>query len=189
MMFKTFICAIVLAGSALAELPFGVGVKLGAPLVDAFKVRSIPTFAAVTASSSHFTVGPYVELRLPFGLGIEVDALHRGYEYRNAGVSYSNSSWEFPVLAKYRLFHGPIRPFVDGGLSFSKLNDVAKLNSFSAVLHSNSYGIVLGGGIEIKTPAVRFTPEIRYTGYTFLTFDSVLRTNRNQATFLVGIGF
>ena len=54
---------------------------------------------------------------------------------------------EFPVLAKYRLFHGPIRPFVDGGLSFSKLNDVAKLNSFAAVLHSNSYGIVLGGGI------------------------------------------
>ena len=191
MMFKTFLCASVLAASAFgAEIPFfGAGVKLGAPLIDAFNVSSNPTFATFAASSSHFTVGPYVELRLPFGLGLEVDALHRGYEYRNAGSSFSNSSWEFPVLAKYRLFHGPIRPFVDGGLSFRKLNDVAKLNSFAAVLHSNTYGIVLGGGLEIKTPAVRFTPEIRYTGYTFLTFDSVLRTNRNQATFLVGIGF
>ena len=189
MMFKTFICTLVLAGSAFAELPFGVGVKLGAPLTDAFRIQSFPTFAAFTASSSHFTVGPYIEVRLPFGLGLEVDALHRGYEYRNAGASFSNSSWEFPVLAKYRFFKGPIRPFIDGGLTFSKLNDVAKLTSFSAVQHSNSYGIVLGGGIEIKTPAVRITPEIRYSGYTFLTFDSLLRTNRNQATFLVGIGF
>lgn len=190
-MFKTFLCASVLAASAFAaEIPFfGAGVKLGAPLIDAFNVSSNPTFASFGASSSHFTVGPYVELRLPFGLGLEVGALHRGYDYRNAGTTFGSSSWEFPVLAKYRLFRGPIRPFIDGGLSFIKLSDVSKVTSFTAVNHSNSFGIVLGGGLEIKTPAVRFTPEIRYTGYTFLTFDSLLRTNRNQATFLVGIGF
>src|SRR5258708_18055832 len=191
MMFKTFLCASVLAASAFAaEIPFfGAGVKLGAPLIDAFNVSSNPSSATLGASSSHFTVGPYVELRLPFGLGLEVDALHRGFEYHNAGAALGSSGWEFPVLAKYRLFRGPIRPFVDGGLSFSKLSDVSKVTSFTAVQHSNSFGIVLGGGLEIKTPAVRFTPEIRYTGYTFVTFDSLLRTNRNQATFLVGIGF
>ncbi len=191
MMFKTFLCASVLAASAFgAEIPFfGAGVKLGAPLIDAFNVSSNPTLTTFSASSSHFTVGPYIEIRLPLGLGLEMDFLHRGLEYRNAGNRLGSSNWEFPVLAKYRLFRGPIRPFVDGGLSFSKLSDVQKVNSFAAVQHSNSYGIVLGGGLEIKTPAVRFTPEIRYTGYTFLTFDSLLRTNRNQATFLVGIGF
>jgi hypothetical protein len=192
MSFKTFLCLLVLAGSASAQISeiFGVGVKLGAPLTDAFHQQNLPTLAQLSASSSNFTVGPYVEVRLPITpFWIEVDALHRGYQYRNAVGSTSNSDWEFPVLAKYRLLKGPIRPFLLGGLSFSKLSDVARINSIVGVDHGNSYGIVLGGGVQVKTPAVRISGELRYTGWTFLTFDSLLRTNRNQAALLFGIGF
>jgi hypothetical protein len=190
MSFKTFLCLLVLAGLAVAQ-PFGVGVKLGAPLTDAFQQQSFSSLSTFTASSSHFTVGPYVEVRLPLNFALEVDALHRGYNYRNAVGSTSNSDWEFPVLAKYKLLKGPIKPYVSGGLSFSKLSDVARINNLVGVNHGNSYGIVLGGGIEVKTPAVRISGELRYTGWTFLTFGSgsVLRTNRNQAALLFGIGF
>ena len=192
---KTFLYILVLACVTVVLTPpaqaqfFGAGLKLGAPLTDAFHNQGFPTFAAFSASSSHFTVGPYVEVRLPISLSLEVDALHRGYDYRNAGISASNSSWEFPVLAKYKLLHGPIRPYLEGGISFLKLTDVARITSIAAINHANTAGIVLGGGIEIKAAALRVSPEIRYTGYTLLNFDSLIRTNRNQATFLVGIGF
>ena len=119
-------------------------------------------------------------------MAVEVDALYRSYDFRTAGVGASGSSWEFPVLIKHRFFAGPVRPYFDAGLSFSRLSDI-KLSSLN---HRSNYGIVVGGGLEFNLFLMKVSPEVRYTGWAFRNFDgSQVQSKRNQLAVLVGFGF
>ena len=175
---KTFLSLLVFAGFASAQ-PFGAGLKVGVPATDAYKVFPFPRPGTVfTAGQPRYTVGPYVELRLPAGMAVEVDALYRNYDFA--------SSWEFPVLLKHRISLPLVKPFFDGGVSFSNLSDLRGLS----VNHHSNYGIVVGGGVEFHLLLIKVSPEIRYTGWAFRNFDSdLLQTKRNQLTVLFGIGF
>lgn len=80
-------------------------------------------------------IGPTVEVRLPFGLSVEADAIYRHFEFsqfesmrvypppNEIEQVYTTTrtfvkDWEFPLLAKYR-FHAPaVRPYVDAGPSW-----------------------------------------------------------------------
>ena len=182
---KTILCVFVVAALASAQ-PFGAGLKVGVPATDAFKVFPNPTFAAFTADSARYTVGPYVELKLPARMAVEVDALYRNYDFLNAGVGASASSWEFPVLVKHRFPVPLVKPYFDAGVSFSRLSDI-KLSSLN---HRSNYGVVVGGGVEFKLFLIKVSPELRYTGWAFRNFDGAqLQTIRNQLTVLFGIGF
>jgi hypothetical protein len=186
MILKTFLYTFVLVTSAAAQ-PVVAGLKLGAPLTDAIHVNSVQTFAAVSSNNGEFLVGPYIEIRLPWKFALEVDALHRGYNFQSGpGASTSVGSWEFPVLAKYKLWKGPVRPYLDGGLVFSHLTGVSQVPN---LLHNSDYGISLGAGLEIHALVLRISPEIRYDGFVFKNFDGLIQSNRNQAMFMVGIGF
>jgi len=182
MLQKTFLSLFVFAGFAFAQ-PFGAGLKVGVPATDAYKVFPFPKPGTLfTAEQPRYTVGPYVELRLPAGMAIEVDALYRNYDFLSAGAS----SWEFPVLLKHRISLPLVKPFFDGGVSFSQLSDLSGLS----VNHHSNYGIVVGGGVEFHLLLIKVSPEIRYTGWAFRNFDSdLLQTKRNQLTVLFGIGF
>jgi hypothetical protein len=187
---KTFLCLFVLASAAHAQ-PVIAGIKLGAPLTDAIHLSSSATLAAVTADTHHYVVGPFVEVKLPWKFSVEVDALYRSYEYQLAPGASNNSvgSWEFPVMAKRKLFSGPIKPYVEGGLVFSHLTGV---KNAAELLHQANYGITIGAGVEIHALLVRISPEIRYDGFAFRNFNSpgdLIQSNRNQAMFLVGISF
>src|SRR5271168_1315069 len=104
-LFKTFLCSLVLIGLTPAQ-PVVAGLKLGFPVTDPFNAASYLAFPP--ASWSNYTLGPYVEVRLPLKLSIEADALYRGYTFYAAKApSASASSWEFPVVAKYHLLKGP----------------------------------------------------------------------------------
>ena len=182
---KTLLCLFVAAGFAAAQ-PFGAGLKVGVPATDAFQVRPVPTFAVFTAESHRYLVGPYVELRLPANMAVEVDALYRSYDFRSAGVGASASSWEFPVLIKHRFIAGPVRPYFDAGVSFSRLSDI-KVTSLN---HRSNYGVVVGGGLEFNLLLVKVSPEVRYTGWAFRNFDdALLQSKRNQLAVIVGFGF
>ena len=181
------------ATAALAESPFGFGLKAGVPLSDA--LSTTPGGAINYFQSTHcYTIGPYTEFRLPSGFSVELDALYRSYDYRHPPGDFfqprsvSVGACEFPLLAKKNLFGGPIQPYIEGGVALSHLsvNDVIELN------HRNNYGIVLGAGVSLHLGSVRVAPEIRYNGWAFQNFSSPignLHSNRNQATVLVGIGF
>jgi len=185
MLSKTLLYILVTAGFAIAQ-PFGAGLKIGVPATDAFKVVSLQPPGIFTGESHRYTVGPYVELRLPAGMGIEVDALYRSYDFRSSGVGLSASSWEFPVLVKHRFASGPVRPYFEAGPSFSHLSDI-KLSSLN---HLSNYGIVVGGGVELHLLLIKISPEIRYTGWAFRNFDgSDVQSKRNQLAVLVGFGF
>ena len=185
MLVKTLLCILVTAGFASAQ-PFGVGLKVGVPATDAFKIFPVPSPSIFTGDQPRYTIGPYVELRLPANMGIEVDALYRSIDFRSAGVGASGSSWEFPVLVKHRFIAGPVRPYFDAGLSFSRLSDI----NLSSLNHRSNYGVVVGGGVEFNLFLIKVSPEIRYTGWAFRNFDgSQVQSKRNQLAVLVGFGF
>ena len=185
MLAKTLLCFLAVVPFVSAQ-PFGAGLKVGVPATDAFKVLPVPTFAAFTGESARYTVGPYVELRLPARMAVEVDALYRSYSFRNAGVGFSSNSWEFPVLIKHRFASGLVRPYFDAGVSFSRLSDI----SLASLNHRSNYGVVVGGGVDLNLFLIKVSPEIRYTGWAFRNFDGAqVQSNRNQLTVLFGVGF
>lgn len=175
----TFLRLVVL--TVLVALPgmseiFRVGVKGGVPFKDVVKAAGSP------ASARDYVVGPTAELRLPFGLGAEFDALYR----RVSGPGDdSSSSWEFPILAKYRMGPGPVQPFVSGGLSFNR-NEVMRVLSDGADVAS---GWVAAAGLEFAAPIVHFTAEGRYTRWFSDSPGPLGLENRDQFAVLVGITF
>jgi len=187
-MIRTILAILVLIASLASAQPVGAGLKVGAPLTDALKLQSFPTLsplAAITAETSDYTIGPYVELRLPFHLAVEADALYRKYTIGNAGILATGSSWEFPIVLKHRLLAGPVKPYFEGGLAFSRLSDI---RTFSPN-HLSNYGVVAGGGVEFNMLLFKVSPEVRYTGWGFRNFDGPVQSQRNQVAVLVGFGF
>jgi len=182
---KSFVLFALGALSAFSQ-PFTAGVKLGIPVTNYLgSVNSDNvTFPSYT---NRYLGGPTVELRLPFGLGIEVDALYRHYYWQTAGsltlpsgiVTLSSrgktNDWEFPLLAKYRLPIKLVRPFLDAGVSFATLQGykqtetvvspipIAAPANLNQPAHNTVKGAVIGGGLEIKAPYVHLSPELRYT--------------------------
>jgi opacity protein-like surface antigen len=191
-MAKTFrlipvFCLLAAAASSTLAQPVIGGLKIGAPLTDAFSIATgSSSFGSVIANANAYTLGPFVEVRLPLQLSIEADALYRGYNFGTLGATTHASSWDFPIVAKYHFFKGPVKPYVEGGLDFSHLSDVAATFGPN---HSTNFGIVLGAGVQLNLLVLRLSPEIRYTGDTLKNFTGPIDSNRNQLAFLVGIGF
>jgi hypothetical protein len=188
--------------SVFGQLSYGV--RGGLPLTNFFQAASNPgeTF---TSTATRFIVGPTVELRLPFGLGLEADALFRHFQYNGSTNavdellrSTASNAWEFPLLVKYRTPGVFVKPFLDGGVAFDHWSGlrqitapVGALTSSSGTSGSNA-GFVVGAGIELHLPLIRLSPEIRYTRWgaaNVTDLGGALRSNQNQAEFLIGLTF
>jgi hypothetical protein len=135
-----------------------------------------------------------VELGLPLGLAVEVDALYhrQGYSIAasNALSSYTESeranSWEFPILLKYRLPVPKVKPFVEVGIAPRTISGTLSLSgvsmnvatgqqtpfsSNSGTDWSASFGVVTGGGAQFGWGRLRVQPEIRYTHWTTMPIN------------------
>lgn len=208
----------IATGAAFPQV-FSFGVKAGVPATDAFHTGAGgPAFERLSyfASTRRYTVGPTVELHLPFRLSVEFDALYKrvGFNKNQSGIdtlaqaATTANSWEFPLLAKYRLTGGPIRPYIDGGVSFDHLSGVTQFTRLTVfpshvttstgtspeLMNSFREGGVIGGGLELHLGILRLSPEIRYTrwgqdSFRDLADGSLLRSSPNQAEFLLGITF
>src|SRR5207253_640172 len=88
--------------------------------------------------------------------------------------------------------HGPMRPFLDAGVSFNKISGLSQIvqtvvfpNRTTTSTTSNppeltndfSSGFTIGGGLDIHALLLHITPEIRYTrwGHTELQHDHFRR--------------
>ncbi|HWB82990.1 MAG TPA: outer membrane beta-barrel protein [Bryobacteraceae bacterium] len=207
---KLFVLFLFGVASAFSQ-PFTFGIKAGVPLTDFVSTVQSPNFG-FNSTTNRYIIGPTAELRLPFGLGVEVDALYRHMSFEGSGtiqnaiqnISTSTGVWEFPLLVKYR-FPMPIaRPFVNAGVAWDSLSGVK--HSFSELggsnttttssnpqlHHSTTIGYVVGAGLDVHAIFLHVSPEIRYTRWTsehFLDPNGLLHSNRNQAEFLLGITF
>ena len=195
----------------LQAQPVGVGVKGGLPLSDAIRLSGEP----VTANRPKWVGGAFIEFRLPARLAVEIDALYEDlrFDYRSGrpGLPFeisttTASTWQFPVLLKYRFSANTVRPFVSGGVAAYRIGGVKQAGELITQLPSeirtainragNSFvngGGVVGGGVEFKAGPLRIAPEIRFTrwviGKSVGTNDVSVRLNQSRTQLLVGIGF
>src|SRR5579862_8839881 len=105
------VCSVFMAFAAASAFaqegssPIGLGVRGGVPLNDAFVVRQQNPVDYI-ADTHRYIVGPYVELRLPAGFGVQLEALYQTYEYRQVvpapTLDQKSHAWEFPLLVKKR---------------------------------------------------------------------------------------
>jgi len=197
-----YFAILLLTATAASSQPFGAGLKAGVPLTDFVDAASNNNFNFL-ANTDRLVIGAFAEVRLPFSLGIEFDALHRHIEYTATqganSTKVTSGAWEFPLLLKYRL-HGKIaRPYVDAGVAWDSLQGLQEsilagtpIGAPSAVRHNTVSGFVLGGGLDVHFLLIHIQPEIRYTRWFdkhFLDPTQLLKSNQNQAEFLVGISF
>jgi opacity protein-like surface antigen len=188
---------ILLTSAAAYAQPFGFGIKGGVPMndfVDAVSSNT-PTLSYVV-KTDRYVVGPMAELRLPFGLGIEVNALYRHYGFNNTPVSVTTGAWEFPLVAKYKFKAPLIRPYIEAGVAWDKLSGltqtIASAAGKSTLNKDVTHGVVFGGGVQVKVLVIKISPEVRFTRWSdqhFLDPAGLLKSNLNQAEFLVGISF
>ncbi|HUI82534.1 MAG TPA: outer membrane beta-barrel protein [Bryobacteraceae bacterium] len=203
---------LLLGAMSVCAQPFSFGLKGGVPLTDFLDASGF-----YQTNTNRYIVGPTIELRLPFGLGVELDALYRHLNYSESSSllglgsqqgTTTGSAWEFPLLAKYRFPSRIVRPYVDAGIAWDTLtgltqtitetlpptgNTTTTTTSNPAELHKNTTeGFVIGAGIDVHLLVIHISPEIRYTRWGaqhFLSSNGGLSSNQNQAEFLVGITF
>jgi outer membrane protein W len=196
---KPLLLLLLVGGAALAQ-PFSAGLKAGLPLTDFLSVAQ----GTSTTNTNHYLFGPEVEVRLPFGLGIEFDALYRHFSYTNVLGSAtdavtsigSSGNWEFPLVAKYRFPSKVVRPYLEAGVAWDTLsglkNTVSGLvTSAPAAQSQSTLGVVIGGGLDIHAIVIHISPEIRFTRWAqqYFNLSGVLNSGKNQAEFLVGFTF
>jgi Outer membrane protein beta-barrel domain len=218
------ILVLIIGSSAAFAQPISYGLKGGLPLTDFIDTVS-GSRTTVSSVTNRYIVGPTFELRLPFGFGVEVDALYRHFSYNSTAslvdvlstLRTTSNNWEFPLLLKKRFGGvGPVRPFVDAGVSFDKITGLSQTvsnlvfpNRLTTTSNSNpaelkndfTAGFTMGGGVEIRLLILRITPEIRYTRWGTQQFNGIfpaggasgvagsLTSSQNQAEFLVGFTF
>lgn len=193
---------------------FTFGVKGGVPITDFLSLTQSRGPLSAISNTNRYIVGPTLELRLPANLAVEFDALFRHFSYRTTlaligsfeQITATSNAWEFPLLLKYKLRGHFVRPYINGGVAWDRLqglsatrldigiNGVPTTTQTSNPLelqNTTSTGVVTGGGVDIHALVLHISPELRYTRWTsqHFTFGDALHSNQNQAEFLVAITF
>ncbi len=167
-----FVLIIPAAACCAADDAVSVGIKAGVPLTDVFPKEGFFGRRPFIAEMRRFTLGPVLEVGLPGGFAFEFDALYKRFEQSGEFVLGQTatervSSWEFPLLGKYRAGRSIVRPYVEAGVSLNRLSGF--LLPFRGTPSSpptgteTRTGLVAGGGLDIRIPVVRLTTGIRYS--------------------------
>ncbi len=226
MFFGFFVIAFTLP--ALGQ-SFHLGVKAGIPITEFFQTGFSPSRYTgfgiqYSAATRRYTVGMWAEWRGAHGIGFEADALFKRMGYIHDEISLSpyggidttffdvkGSSWDFPILMKYR-FGRSRRPFASGGGIFRHIgpvrargvsNEIVLMTTVHTVTSPidtkqppeledrNFSGLTIGGGFEFGRGWLRFLPELRYTHWVcnIGAGQNALRLNPHQLEFLLGLDF
>src|ERR1035441_6972095 len=207
-------CLVILLAAARvgsAQL-FSFGAKAGVPITN-FLEGPVNAYTSYTykPSVNPYIIGATAEVHLPFGFGIEIDALYRHFGYSGGPYTADKTTtgdWEFPGLVKYRFPGKALRPFADAGLAVDTLTGSTQtyvLVRIDNMFFSNTLsdplemqkrtivGFVAGAGLDLHTWHMHFLPELRYTRWKDQHFlnsvPTVLSSNQNQVEFLLGITF
>lgn len=177
--------------------PFGAGIVAGVPLTGGLASttqQEVDLIQRTYSDSNLYIIGAMVELRLPLGFAVEADGLYHPINFSEtiqvipAGsghYSENYSSWEFPILAKYRFSFPVVKLFVEAGPSFRTLA--------SGLSWLSGKGFTVGGGVELKVLKLRIAPELRYTHWGSDAASSIANgfppSQQNQGEFVVGFSF
>jgi hypothetical protein len=152
---------------------------------------SVTGIAQQFKASRNYLVGPMVELRLPYSLSIEGDAL---YHPLSLGVLDARvpeppsiktfNSWEFPVVGKYRVRAPFVTPYFEAGPTF-------RTASSPYGHYLSKAGITAGLGVEAVAWRIHIAPEVRFVHWGQDSPDAgvTYASRRNQAQFLLGFSY
>lgn len=202
--------ALLAAGSCCAQR-IGFGIKGGVRATD-----DIDSYSA-ESESKRYVIGPMIDVALPLGFGVEVDALYRrtGFRTGNGGfwgsfqARYRANTWEFPMLLKYRLPLPFVKPYAEVGYaprhiagSYTSVGYSVDVPTGTRTFYGPSrsdwrpdvsHGLITGAGVEFGGQHLRIAPEFRYTRWNNDPINSYgsqgYRVNAavNQVDVLIGI--
>lgn len=132
----------------------------------------------VDSDAGGYIIGPALDVALNPRFSIGAEALYKPLHYRDSAGPATVVTWQFPVLARYRLPMRGITPFIEGGPSF---RSAGNLNSADP----SHIGLTAGAGIEKRWGRLRIAPEVRYTRWASDGRRADLVTRPDQIEFLV----
>jgi hypothetical protein len=210
-MLRVAFLLLALVPSGLAQR-LSVGVK-GGVLLTEDKARSAVSGRTGSGEFSinqrPYTVGPTIEIGLPLHFRIEADMLFKRFSTTESRffnplfgtiTRLAANNWEFPLLLKYQFPGRRMPPFVAAGGSLRHLWGMKGSTESFTFGFEPPYrverfetgssktvqgGITLSAGLRTALGPLKVLPEIRYTHWTSLSFQP----NRDQAEFLLGLGF
>lgn len=169
------------------------------------------------SESKRYTVGPMAGIGLPFGFGIEVDALYSREGFRAANStplattnlnSHANE-WQVPILLTHSVPFPVVKPFVEIGYSPRFINGTLDrsgeflsspttfqpFDTRTSTDWAASHGLVIGGGVKLHVGSLRLAPQVRYTHWNnapiaFSFADGPSFSNsQDEVNVLLGIGW
>ena len=166
-----------------------VGAIFGTGLTDDVRAQSatFPEWGMSTVTYQgprSLIAGPRVEFQLRRDLSIETNAIYRSLRsetvvtasgIRGSASAGSTSTWELPVLAKYRLGGRSVKPFIEVGPSF-RLPPGGVLSN---------HGLTAGAGVEAPIGRLKVAPTVRYTHWASDNPPGTSGTIPNQVECLV----
>ena len=164
----------------LCYATLGLSQRLSIGAVGGLRLTGDPQTYYDNSNSKPYLVGPMIEVRLPLNFALEADALYSrlGNTFYFPGIARESTtrtianSWEFPLLAQYRLPVSRVHPYLSLGVA--PRNAGGRINTiqygyyqsdvtFSSVdWHAHDHAFVLGGGIDVEFWHIRISPQIRY---------------------------
>ena len=151
----------------------------------------------VDGGARRLIIGLKVEYQMMQNWAVEFNALHR--ELKSTTTTFLSpplelpgggtisafgpftrtlTTWEFPILAKYRLPLPKLHPFLTAGPSFRPAGTGTGLS------HA---GITAGGGVEFQAGGFRIAPTVRYTHWSSANRNAFGGALANQVELLVGL--
>ena len=198
----SLLSALFLLQSVTAAQNLTIGVVAGTNLTDDVKSGRVQFPGdggafVVDPGTRRLILGLKLEYQFPRDWSVEFNALHRELKSTTTtilGTPYvlpdgstltqlgpftrTLTTWEFPILAKYRLPVRKLHPFLVAGPSFRPAGTGTQLS------HA---GFTAGGGVEFMVGGFRIVPGLRYTRWSTANASEFQRPLPNQVEFLAGI--
>jgi hypothetical protein len=179
--------------------PLSLGFVVGTGITKLLKDRSDPLFqSGATSDPLTAIAGIRFELPVTRDFSVEVDGLFRGTHSISGALNPDGSiirtvhsgsaflTWQFPLLAKYKLPVSKVAPVFELGPS---VRITAHTNSESYA----HYGATAGAGVAARLKKMSISPTLRYTRWAadkkFRGVEPYTGTSPNQVEVVVGFTF
>ncbi len=188
-----------LLGATLLSPPvagqsLSVGVSGGAyPNRDLVKKkRTFPYLPAVLRQeTAGYVIGPSLELQISKSWSVSAEAFYKPLHYQEVQDLepprwpyrvVTLTTWEFPVLLRWKLSGGWVRPLFEGGAS------VRTTSRLEASIASH-FGATAGAGFEARWGRFALAPVVRFTHWADNTRWASVQSQSNQFEALVRLSW
>jgi hypothetical protein len=140
-----------------------VGIKAGVPCSDVVAVARDDSVSPYYSQTKPYTLGPVVDVRLVWGLRVEIGAMYKRIDQQvgrrtyiftdddgnvigggtRPAVAAAGQSWVIPMAGQYSFGHARERPYVEGGFAYNHLSNVFVGRPASTSYFNSSYSPLL----------------------------------------------